>query len=222
MVERLARRHLDDPAQHVGGDRVVPLGAGLEQQRQAGPGVAAGGQVRSRRRAPLEAGGPVHGVDRVGVVEAVGQAGGVGQQVPDPHRLDGRDGDRFEGRAAVVDPDVGERRDEAADRILQLEGALLVQHHGRDRCDRLGHRVDPPQRVGLDRQARLDVALAVAGQVHDLAGPADHHQPPGQPAVVDVRARSAGRSAPAARRRTPPRPGRPRSSGLPPLASRFG
>ena len=79
---------LDDPAQHVGGDAVVPLGAGLEQQRQAGPRVAGRGEVHPARGAELEALGPVHLVHRAGVVEAVGQPGGVGEQVPDPDRLD--------------------------------------------------------------------------------------------------------------------------------------
>ena len=41
-------------------------------------------------------------------------------------------------------------------------------------------------RVGLDRPAGLLVRQAVRRQVRDLAAPADHRLPAGQPAVVDV------------------------------------
>ena len=71
---RWPRHDLDDAAEHVGGDAVVPLGAGLEQERQRGPRVAAAAGVEPGGRARLEAGGPVHGVDGVAVVEAVGEA----------------------------------------------------------------------------------------------------------------------------------------------------
>ena len=153
-VERLARHHLDQPTEHVGRHRVVPLGAGLEQQRHRRPHVDRAGQVEVGRAAPLEPGVAVHGVDRVGVVEAVGEPGRVGQQVPDAHRLGGRHGHRRLRRPAAVDALVAERLDVAVQRVLQLEGALLVEHHRRHRRDRLGHRVDAPQRVALDRRRR--------------------------------------------------------------------
>ena len=103
----------------------------------------------------------------------------MGQQVPDPHRLGGGHGHRLEVGPAGEHPDVGEGRDERADRVVQLEGALLVEHHRRDRGDRLGHRVDAPQGVGLDRQPGLDVARAVAGHVGQPAPPAHRDQPAG-------------------------------------------
>ena len=118
--------------------------------------------------------------------EAVGEAGGVGEQVPDPHRLAGRDRDLPLVRTAGVDADMGEGGDERADRIGELEGALLVEHHRGDRGDRLGHRVDAPQRVRLHRQPGFDVARPVAGHMCQVAPPAHRHQPAGQAAVVHV------------------------------------
>jgi hypothetical protein len=109
-VERLAREHLDQPSQHVGGHAVVPLAAGLEEQRQAGPGVAARGEVAPGRRGPVESGGAIDRVDRMRVVEAVGQAGGVGEQVPDTDGLGQRLRDRLQGGAARPDARVGEGR----------------------------------------------------------------------------------------------------------------
>ncbi len=72
------------------------------------------------------------------------------------------------------------------DRVGQLKAAFLVQHHGRDRGNRLGHRVDPPQGVRLHRQAGLDVALPVAGHVRELAVPGDRDQPARQLLLVDI------------------------------------
>jgi hypothetical protein len=44
LVERLARGDFDDPPEHIGRHRVVPLGARLEQQRHRRPQVAGLGQ----------------------------------------------------------------------------------------------------------------------------------------------------------------------------------
>ena len=45
----------------------------------------------------------------------------MGEQVPDPHRLGGGLGDRRGAEPAAVHTRVGERRDEPADRVFQLE-----------------------------------------------------------------------------------------------------
>ena len=60
-----------------------------------------------------------------------------------------RDGHGLVLRAARPDPRVRERGDEALDRVLELERALLPQQHRRHRRDRLRHRVDAKQRVAL-------------------------------------------------------------------------
>ena len=92
LVEALAGGHLDDAAEDIGGDRVVPFGPRLEQQREAGVEVADLSQVRATRRAPLEAARAVQRVDRVDPVEAVGEPGRVREQVPDPDWFGGGHG----------------------------------------------------------------------------------------------------------------------------------
>ena len=119
-------------------------------------------------------------------VESVRQPRRVGQQVLDRHRRGGRHRDQFGRRPPEVDPHVRECRHEVADRIRQLEGALLVKHHGRYRGDRLGHRVDAEERVRLDGKPCLHVTPAVRRGVDDAPVPAHEHQPARQPAVVHV------------------------------------
>ena len=144
---------------------------------------------RRRRRAPLVTRGPVHRVDGVRVMEAVREPRRVGEQVPDAHRLGRGLGDRRERGAALVDAHVGERRDQRADRILELERALFVEHHRGDRRDRFRHRVDAPQRVELDRQPGFLVAVAARRDVGDPTVAAHDQRPTGEPAVVDVAAK---------------------------------
>ncbi len=90
------------------------------------------------------------------------------------------------GAAAGVYPQVGEGRDEVADRVGELERALLVQHHDRHRGDRLGHRKDPEQGVGPHRRVVGDVPHAVRREVRDLALPGHEHQPTGQLAGLHI------------------------------------
>jgi hypothetical protein len=174
LVQRLAGDDLDDPPHHVGGDRVVPLGAGLEEQWQPRPHVARRGEVVLGRRVEEEARRAIRLVDRVGGLEAVGEARGVGEQVPHEHRLGGRDGDRRRGHPHAVDAQVAEGGDELRHRVEERKRPLLVEHHRRDRRDRLGHRVDAPDRVGLHRQPGLRVAMAARGHVGDPAPARDH------------------------------------------------
>ena len=90
-----------------------------------------------------------------------------------------------------------EGRDELRHRVEERERALLVEHHRRDRRDRLGHRVDAPDRVGLDRQAGLGVALPAVRDVGDPPAARDDQQralvaPVGHEAVeVGVQPREA-------------------------------
>jgi hypothetical protein len=186
LVQTLPGDDLDDPAEHVGGDRVAPLAARLEQQRHRGELIADSRQVSASRRAPLEAAGAVDRVHRVVAHEAVGETGGVRQQVPDPDRLGGRHGLVADVAAAGEHPDVAERRDVPVERVGQLESAFLVEHHRRDGSDRLGHGVDAPQAVRLNGQPRLDVALPVGGHVRELAVPGDRDEPAGQLLLVHV------------------------------------
>ena len=162
--------------QHVGGHRVVPLGARLEQQRQPGPDVAGRGEVVLGRRVEEEARRAVGLVDGVGLLEAVGQPRRVREQVPDEHRLRRPGGDGRRRHPVAVDAQVLEGRDELRHRVEERERALLVEQHRRDRGDRLGHRVDAPDRVGLDGQAGLRVALPAVRDVGDPPAARDGQQ----------------------------------------------
>jgi hypothetical protein len=46
------------------------------------------------------------------------------------------------------------------DRIIETEAALLDELHGRERCDRLGHRGDAEHRVGRECATGRDVCHA--------------------------------------------------------------
>ncbi len=143
------------------------------------------------------------------VVEAVGETRGVGQQVPDPHRLGGRHGHRRLRRAAAEDALVAERLDVAVHRVLQLERALLVEHHRRHRRDRLGHRVDAPQRCRARPAGRprgRDRRTSRRARYVRLAPPPAASRPGARRRRT---ARSADRCGPAAPRRTRPRRPRP-------------
>lgn len=185
-VEALAGDHLDQPPEYVGGDRVVPFPTGVEQQRQLGVGVTDTGEVQVGGAGPFEAGGPVEGVDGVGVVEPVGEAGGVGEQVPYPDGLHGRTGQDTGTGAAVVDPGLAPRRQVAMDGILQLEGPLLAEHEGSHGRDRLGHRVHPPQSVDFDRQPCLAIPVSVGGQMGQFSVAGHGYEVAGQAPIIDV------------------------------------
>jgi hypothetical protein len=123
----------------------------LEQQRDRRPEVAGLLEADPWQPPEAESGRPVQRVHRVRLMETVGEASGVGEQVPYPHRLRRRDSDRSPVGPGGVDAHIGEGRDVGGYRVGELERALLVQHHRRDRSEGLGHRVQPPHRVGLDR-----------------------------------------------------------------------
>ena len=112
----------------------------------------------------------------------------MGEQVPDAHGLGDRNRRRRQRGAGLVDAGVGERGDEARHRVGQLQRALLVEHHRGDGGDRLGHRVDAPDRVVGHRQPGLEVAQPVVGQVRDAPAPGDRDRPAREQAVVDVAA----------------------------------
>ena len=110
---------------------------------------------------------------------AVGEPGGVGQQIADQDRAG-----RWAKFAIVVHLDVGERGDDAGERIVQGEAALLDEDHRGDARDRLGHRVDAEDVVGFEGVLIPD-APAVGVPVHDLAAPGDQRHDARRAFVVD-------------------------------------
>ena len=88
------------------------------------------------------------------------------------------------------------------DRVVQKQFAVLHQHHRRDAGNRLRHRRDPEDRVGLHWRALLDIALPVRGQLHDLALPHDDRHDAGVALRVDVRLHHGGQACQAIRGKT--------------------
>ena len=102
----------------------------------------------------------------------------------------------------VSDPHVGKFRQEAGDRVVELEAALLVEHHHRHRGQRLRHRVDARDGVGGERRVAGDVGPAVGAEERGPAA-ARHASPTGRRALPSstrrriqpsIRSRRSGQS----------------------------
>ena len=182
---RLAGNDLDQITEHIGRDAIIPGLAGLGDQREG----------RELLDDLLETGvggaevdavlGAIERVDRVALHEAVGQARGVGQQVAEVDLALGRRRIDLAAAAAGIDARVGEGGDELRDRVVELKAALFVEHHDRRRGERLGHGIDPEDRVGPHRLVALDVGLAAGLGEGELALAHDHGHHAGQAAAVD-------------------------------------
>ena len=177
----LAGEALHQIAADVGGDAVVPARAGGELKRQLG-------QLRRHR---LEVDGryirpPVERIHRMLIHEAVGEAGGVGEQMLDGHRRG-----RLLRRVAVgvslrEDFQIAPEVDGVRHRIVQLKTALLVEHHQRRAGDGLGHRIEAHHRIALHRLAALHVAQPASVEERLLAAPRHQAQRTGELALVDI------------------------------------
>ena len=177
---------LDEAPDDVGRDRVVPRRPRIEEERHRG-------EVRDGRRRgrcpaarPTRSRGAGRRVDGMAPLEAVGEPGGVGEEVPDADGLGRGTGDRRLGRTLDVDAGFGELREPPCHLVVQVEPPLLVEHHRGDRGHRLGHRVDPPDRVGSTGSAALDVAAPTAAHPRDLAVAPEHAEPAREPPAPHV------------------------------------
>ena len=185
-VELLARDDLDEMADHVGGHGVVPARARRELQRQRGERVDHVGERVAGLGAVAHGELPVRRVDVGALHEAVGEAGGVAQQIADGHGPRGGHGGEDGVVASGEDAQILPRRDELVHRIVELKAPFFVEHHEPDARDGLRHRVDAPDRVGGDGPAALDLEVAERLTVDDLAAPGHQGQGAGELAGVDV------------------------------------
>ncbi len=153
-VERLVRGDLDDAAEDVGRQAVVPRRARLAHERLRRELVDALLQRHvSGRQAVDDPDRPVGVADGPVVQEAVGQARTMGEEIADGHAAP-----RVLGLALLAgDALLLEGRDEARHRIVQAQLALLVEHHDRHAGDRLAHRRDAEDGVLAHRRLALDV-----------------------------------------------------------------
>ena len=186
-IERLAADPLDGRTDHVGRNAVVPFRARLELERQLrqAPGEAV--EVVSPERGDFV----VETVHRIFFgIEAIGKPRRMRQQVPHGHGL-------FRGHALTVLAEhlqfleFGQKRHH---RIIKLEGAVLVEHHRRDRRDRLGHGKDAKQRVLRERPVIFHTTPAHSRHMHDPALAGDHRQHAGELAFIDELLCGSGQS----------------------------
>jgi hypothetical protein len=77
-------------------------------------------------------------------------------------------------------------RNDPIDRIVELEIALLVEGHQRDRGDRLGHRIDAVEGVVGGRLAALAVHLAEGFEIGQVTVARDRDLAAGDLAGLDI------------------------------------
>src|ERR1035437_10550152 len=147
----------------------------------------------------------VDGVDGVEIVKAVGQSTHVGQEVVYSHRLDRRHGHGVFRRATLPHARFLQRVDPLADLVGEIEVALFVEHHHRDRGDGFGHRVDAPDGVVRDLEFLFPVPVSTLVAPDELATARPRRDPAGEMAIVHVTiegwfdAREAARGEPKSR-----------------------
>ena len=95
-------------------------------------------------------------------------------------------GDHVIAFARDPDPVVLPGRHIAADGIIQLEVALFVKAHQRDRSDRLGHRIDAIDGVVAGGLAALNIHQAERLGIGQMAMSRDADLTPGQLARRDI------------------------------------
>ena len=110
----------------------------------------------------------------------------MAQQVDHLHRPGDRLGQEAAGDPGAEDAEVRPFGNEAVNRVVERDLAFLDQHHEGDRGDRLGHRIDAEDGVGLAGQAPGQVALAADELVHDLAVTGDEDLGAGHAAGLQV------------------------------------
>ena len=121
----------------------------------------------------------VRGIDVRALHEAVRQSRLVREQVADRHRAINWSREEVRVVPALEDPEIAPLGDELVDRVVELEVPPLVELHQRHRRDRLGHRVDPEDRVGTHRASALAVHQTLGRKVRGPAATRDEGQAAG-------------------------------------------
>ena len=165
VAQRSAGNGLDQQAQPVGRNAIMPCIPGVAQQRQAQRG--AGARPAGRR------GGDIAG--NFGLHEGIAKPGSMGEQVACGDRARGGAQD---GLTIAVKPAqhlrFGQFGQQGSDRRIKVQLAFLDQLHHRCRDQRLGHRSDlargidrhrhPGGHIGLPKGAGGELAIALDDQ----------------------------------------------------------
>ena len=159
-IERLSGDGFDCAPDPVDVDAIFPAFARIENQRQ----------LQRSELASHEGGHAGCGdiADQLRVPDLVAEAGCVGQQMAQRDRAFGRAQSwRARGVEALQDLRRGQFREHVADRLVELELALLDELHRRDRGHRLGHRRDAEHAVAGHCGAVDNVAQSKRALVQD-------------------------------------------------------
>ena len=195
-AEPLAADLLDQPADPVDRDAVVPLLARVEHQRLHRPGRRVG--VVERREGPVRLGRLRH-LQQIGVPLGVGHARGVGHQVAQRDPAVRRAQHRLVAVPAVEHLELGRVGQPVRDRRVEVELALLDQLHRAGAGDRLGHRGHVADGVLGHRHAAAELPLAEGGRIDRLLGVGDRADHADDVAALDGRAAAPRRGSPRAR-----------------------
>jgi hypothetical protein len=87
---------------------------------------------------------------------------------------------------SLADLQVTPLRNEACHRVAELEHRALIERHQRHTGDRLGHRVDTPDRVLLDGRGPFPITASEGPEVANMTMAGDGDLAAGDTAWIDV------------------------------------
>jgi hypothetical protein len=184
----LACHHLDEAAEDIGGEAVLPYRSGLVLERD-------GGELGDRVPDGLVFGQDlfveVHLVDQRIAPESIGQTRSVAQQIADGNLPISRHGlqhllPRLRIEFFHADLDALELRQPSRNRIVEEKVAFFVEDHDRDTGDRFAHRVDAKDRLFRHRRSGLNVLHAIGPELDHLASPRHDGHRTGEVMCFDV------------------------------------
>ncbi len=156
----------------------VPSRASTRRARGTRPGAAVPGPSSSSAMASASGTVP-------GAAITMPSAHGEGEQVPHGDRPGGGDDPAEGGLGVLEDLAVGQLGEEAVDRLVEADHALLDEHQRGHGGDRLGHRRDPEDAVAADGIGAVDRGRALDHGVYGVV-PGDQATQPGSRAGDDV------------------------------------
>jgi hypothetical protein len=185
LLERLAADLSNEIADHIGGDRIIPGFSRGELQRNLCK-VFDHRLQRSRFYDFADFHLAVGGIHVRTLLEGVGQARCVPQQVDDLHWPRWRFGQKCRGDTRLKHAEIFPFRNVFMDRFVERDPAFLQEHHEGNGGQGLGHRIDAKDRVVLHRRLALDVGEALYGAVNHLAAAKHQHLGSRKAAGIDV------------------------------------
>ncbi len=183
FVQRLAAQDLDEVAENIGRDRIIPVLARREIERQFGQNVD---PFAERSVEALELPLPIGGIHRRAPLKAIGEARHVREKIPHRHRPRRSRGFEASETPAYEYAEIGECGNVFRHRIVELEASLLEERHESDAHNRLGHGVNADERLGRKRPPALAILEALCREMGDAAAARDRKQHARKRSAFDV------------------------------------